>query len=110
MVFVRYIHDGKIVDDFLFCRGHTSRTTAHDVLKVVSVFFTTEGLSWENISGICTDGAPAMLGSRFRFSKLAKKHNPNIVGIHWMIHRQALASKTLSDPLRVHLQTVINIL
>ena len=68
------------------------------------------GLSWENVSGICTDGAPAMLGSRFRFLKLAKKHNPNIVGIHWMIHRQALASKTLSDPLRVHLQTVINIL
>ena len=26
-----------------------------------------------------------------------------------MIHRQALASKTLPDPLRVHLQTVINI-
>ena len=39
MVFVRYIHDGKILDDFLFCRGLTSRTTAHDVLNVVSDFF-----------------------------------------------------------------------
>ena len=45
MVFVRYIQDSKIVDDFLFCRGLTSRTTAHDVLKVVSFFFTTEGLT-----------------------------------------------------------------
>ena len=95
MVFVRYIHDGKILDDFLFCRGLTSRTTAHDVLKVVSDFFTTEGLSWENVVGICIDGAPAMLGSRSGFLKLAKKHNPNIVGIHCMIHRQALASKTI---------------
>ena len=25
MVFVRYIHDGKILDDFLFCRRLTSR-------------------------------------------------------------------------------------
>ena len=70
MVFVRYIHDGKTLDDFLFCRGLTSRT-AHNVLKVVSDFFTTEGLSWENVVGICTDGAPVMLGSRSGFLKLA---------------------------------------
>ena len=108
MVFVRYIHNGKILDDFLFCRGLTSRTTAHDVLKVVSDFFTTEGLSWENVVGICTDGAPAMLGSRSGFLKVAKKHNPYIVGIHCMIH-QALFSKTLPESLRVHLQKVINI-
>ena len=94
MVFVRYIHNGKILDDFLFCRGLTSRTTAHDVLKVVSDFVTTEGLSWENVVGIYTDGAPAMLGSRSGFLKLAKKHNPNIVGIHCMIHHQALFLKT----------------
>ena len=66
-MFVRYIHDGKILDDFLFCRRLTSRTTAHDVLKVVSDFFTTEGFSWENVVGICTDAAPAMLGSRSGF-------------------------------------------
>ena len=45
IVYVRYIHDGKILDNFLFCRGLTSKTTAHDVLKVVSDFFTTEGLN-----------------------------------------------------------------
>ena len=84
MVFVKYIHDGKIVDYFLFCRGLTSRTTVHDVLKVVSNFFTTEGLSWENVVGICTDGAPSMLGSRSGFLKIAKKHNPSIVEIYCM--------------------------
>ena len=109
MVFVKYIHDGKILDDFLFCRGLTSRTTAHDVLNVVSDFFTTEGLTWENVVRICIDAAPAMLGSRSGFWKLAKKHNPNVVGIHRMIHRQVLFSKTLPESLRVHLQTVINI-
>ena len=77
--------------------------------KLLSDFFTTEGLSWENVVRICTDGAPAMLGSHFRFLKITKKYNPSIVGIHCMIHRQALASKTLPDPLRVYLQTVINI-
>ena len=39
MVYVRYIYDGKILYDFLFCRGLTSKTTAHNVLKVVSDFF-----------------------------------------------------------------------
>ena len=73
--------------------------------KLLSNFFTTEGLSWKIIVRICTDGAPAML----RFLKIAKKYNPSIVGIHSMIHRQALASKNLPDPLRVYLQTVINI-
>ena len=109
MVFVRYIHDGKILDDFLFCRWLTSRTTAHDVLKVVSDFFTTEGFQLGERCGICTDAAPAMLGSCSGFWKLAKKHNPNVVGIHCMIHRQVLFSKTLPESLRVHLQTVINI-
>ena len=108
-VFVKYIHDGKILDDFLFCRGLTNRTTVHDVLKVVSEFFPTEGLSWENVIGICDDGATAMLCSRSGFFKLAKKHKANIVGIHCMIHRQALASETLLDPLCVHQRTVINI-
>ena len=101
MVYVRYIYDGKIFDDFLFCRGLTSRTTAHDVLKVVSDYFLQLKVKvGKRVVGICTDGAPAMLGSRSGFLKLAKKHNPNIVGIHCMIHvhRQALASKTLPDP------------
>ena len=93
MVFVRYIHDDKILDDFLFFRGLTSRTTAHDVLKVMSRLFTTESLSWENVVRTCTDGAPAILGSHSGFLKLAKKHKPNIVGIHCMIHRQALLQK-----------------
>ena len=109
MVYVRYIHDGKILDNFLFCCGLTSKTTANDVLKVASDFFTTEGLSWENVVGICTDGAPAMLSSSSGFLKLAKMHNPKIVKMNCMIHRQALASKSLPDLLRVHLQTVINI-
>ena len=109
MVFVRYIHDGKILDDFLFCRGLTSTYCARCFEGSVRLFFTTEGLSWENVVGICIDGAQAVLGSRSGFLKLDKKHNRNIVGIHCMIHRQALASKTVHEPLRIHLQTVINI-
>ena len=50
-----------------------------------------------------------MLGYRSGILELAKKHNSNILGMHCMIHRQALVSKTLPDPLSVHLQTVINI-
>jgi len=50
---------------------------------------------WENLAGFCTDGAPAMLGSRSSLATLVKQKNPTILTTHCIIHRQALASKTL---------------
>ena len=59
-----------------------------------------ENLFWENLLGCCTDGAPAILGTKSRFPARVEKQNPNTKGVHCMIHRHALASKTLPPPLR----------
>jgi len=40
------------------------------------------GLSWKNVVGVRTDGAPAMLGSRLGFVSLAKNKKPSIIGSH----------------------------
>ena len=65
-------------------------------MNIFSEFFEKEELSWSALTGVCTDGAPAMLGSKSGFATLVKKKNPDItIIIYCMIHREALASKTL---------------
>ncbi|XP_066952540.1 zinc finger BED domain-containing protein 5-like [Macrobrachium rosenbergii] len=72
---------------------------ATDVMNAVSSFFDKHGLSWNNLVGITTDGAPAMLGSRSGFQAKVKPKAPNAVGVHCFIHREALASKSLPSGL-----------
>ena len=65
-------------------------------MNIFSEYFEKEELSWSALTGVCTDGASAMLGSKSRFATLVKKKNPDItIIIYCMIHREALASKTL---------------
>ena len=82
-------------------------TKAVDIFEKVSSFFESENLLWENLRRCCTDGAPAMLGTKSGFQAYAKKQNPNTKGVHCMIHRHTLASKTLPPPLREFLDQTI---
>jgi len=43
-----------------------------------SKFFETEGLQWEKLCGVCTDGAPAMLGSKSGFQMKVKEKYPQV--------------------------------
>jgi len=80
MVFVRYIHNKTIQEDFLFCHPLETTTKGSDVLKLVEDFFTAENLDWNKLGSVCTDGAPAILGVRSGFLTLVKKKNPKIIG------------------------------
>ncbi|XP_072378016.1 protein FAM200A-like [Diabrotica undecimpunctata] len=50
-----------------------------------------------------------MTGCRSGFMELAKKKNPRIIGSHCIIHRRALASQTLPEPLNVTLNLATKI-
>uniref|UniRef100_UPI00358DE3FE protein FAM200C-like n=1 Tax=Myxine glutinosa TaxID=7769 RepID=UPI00358DE3FE len=63
----------------------------------------------QSLVGVCTDGAPSMLGSKSGFVTLVKKKNPDVITTHCLIHREALASKTLPAALKVTLETVIRV-
>ncbi|XP_067950224.1 protein FAM200C-like [Watersipora subatra] len=95
MVFARYVHRKTIEKEFLFCSPLTETTTATDIMNLVSDFFSKEHLDWGKLIGVCTDGAPAMVGCRAGFAQLVKEKNPLVVSTHCFIHRQALAAKTL---------------
>ena len=56
------ILEKDIKDNILFCSALETNTTAVDIIEKLAAFFDQEGLDWENICDICTDGAPAMLG------------------------------------------------
>ena len=95
LVYVRYVYEKEFKEEFLLCRELETTTKVQDVFVLIDNFFQENGIEWKNLCGICTDGAPAMLGSRSGFQKLVKDRSPQVTGIHCMIHRQALACKTL---------------
>ena len=72
LVFVRYIHSGDIKEEFLFCSDLKTTTKSVDILEKIRTFFDSENLHWKNVCGVCTDGAPAMLGAQSGFQKKLK--------------------------------------
>ncbi|CAH2226763.1 jg14191, partial [Pararge aegeria aegeria] len=109
IVFVRYIQNETIKDELLFSKELTTTSKASDIMTAISEFFDRHELSWTKLIGVCTDGAPAMLGSRSGFVQLVREKNPNVITIHCFIHRQALAAKTLSNELYDILKLCIKI-
>ena len=105
LVFCRYFTESDMKDNILFCSPLESTTEAVDVMQTLAIFFDQEKLKWENLCGVCTDGAPAMLGARSGLQMLDRDRSPDAVSMHCMIHRQALALKTLPESL----QNVLNI-
>ncbi|XP_042225326.1 protein ZBED8-like [Homarus americanus] len=94
-------------EEYLLCTQLETTTTDVDVMEKLSSFFTANRISWDNCCGVCTDGAPAMMGSKSGFQKRVKEVAPNAKGIHCMIHHFALASKTLPDELCKILEVVV---
>ena len=77
MVYIRYVHDNKFKEEFLFCRELETTTRAQDVFELIDNFFQGNKLEWKDLCGVCSDGAPAMLGSRSGFQKLVKDKSPS---------------------------------
>lgn len=109
IVYVRYIENERMKDELLFSTELVTTTKAVDVMKAMSDFFNKYELSWQKLMGVCTDGAPSMLGSRSGFVQLVREKNADVTGIHCFIHRQALAAKTLPNELNAVLKLCIKV-
>ena len=105
VVYTRYITDGGIKDEFLFCEGLQTTTKAADVFRLLDEFFQRHQIEWEKVGSVCTDGAPAMIGHRSGFAALVKVRVPDLIMNHCVLHRHALAAKTL----RPHLKDVLSV-
>ncbi|XP_067940169.1 zinc finger BED domain-containing protein 5-like [Watersipora subatra] len=85
----------------------TTDITYLSQLMVISEFFEQEELDWGKLVGVCTDGAPEMLGCRSGFVELVKKKNPLTEGTHCFVRREVLAARTLPQSMNDHLTTAI---
>ena len=93
LVYVRYIYEGDFKAEFFFCKPLETTTTAHDVFDTVGSFLQYHDIPLGNVCGVCTDGAPAMLGCRSGFQRLVINASPKAIGTHCMItesHRNSL--------------------
>ena len=74
-----------------FCTARLETSaTAQDVMDSTSNFFDIEGLQWEKLCGVCTDGTPEMLGCKSGFQMKVKEKSSEVRRVHCMIHRYTL--------------------
>ncbi|XP_073533049.1 protein FAM200C-like [Phyllobates terribilis] len=106
-VFVRYVKDNMIKEEFLFCKPLTTTTKAADAKKLVDDFLRDNNLSFDMVSAVCTDGVPVMLGRKSGFGALVKADAPHIIVTHCILHSHALATKTLPPKMAEVLKTVV---
>lgn len=104
LAFIRFIKGGKFVNEFLFCDELESTTKGEDIFNLVNKKILYFHLEWKNFVSVCTDGCPSMRGNRKGFITLVLEENPDVISTHCMIHREALAAKSLPE----NLQAVLN--
>uniref|UniRef100_A0A3B4YYJ5 SCAN domain-containing protein 3-like n=1 Tax=Seriola lalandi dorsalis TaxID=1841481 RepID=A0A3B4YYJ5_SERLL len=109
IVYVQYIEDENLKQDILMSVNLTTTTRGEDIFTAVDSYFSSQNLSYENLVACCSDGAASMMGKNKGFNRRLKETAPHCVIFHCMIHRQALASKKLSDDLSDTLATVVKV-
>ncbi|KAF2345244.1 hypothetical protein FHG87_024000 [Trinorchestia longiramus] len=106
-VFVRYVKDDVIKEDFLFYKPFTTTTKVADVKKLVHNFFKNNSFSCDMVFAVSADRAPVMLGRKSGFSAVVKTDAPHIIVTHCILHRHALATKTLPPKVAEVLKIVV---
>lgn len=91
----------------MYSQSLTAGTTSDDIFNSISEFIQKNDFDWNKLIRLCTDGASAMIGVRSGLAQKLKEKNPTLVSTHCVIHRQALASKTLPQNLRQSLDLAI---
>ena len=106
-LFIRYISNGEVLEELLFCKALQLHTRGEDIFKIIDEFFHDNSISWDKCAGICTDGAVACTGINSGVVKRVKDKAPNAQWTHCFLHRQALVAKSLSEELHDTLNCVI---
>lgn len=104
LAFIRFIKNEKFINEFFFCDELKTTTKGEDIFEVVNKKVLLFKLKWKNCISVCTDGCPSMRGNQKGFVTLVLQENPDIITTHCMIHREALAAKSLPE----NLQSVLN--
>lgn len=102
-IFIRAVDQNlKITEDLLALRAMKDTTRGEDIYKEIVHVFDAFNLNWEKLSGVTTDGAPAMVGNSVGVvakikSELSQKNIDvnNLFTFHCIIHQESLCAKSL---------------
>jgi hypothetical protein len=72
LAFVRFENIGEIMEN-VCCKELPEMTKGQYIFSILSSYLESCGLSWSRCVGICTDGAPSMIGSIKGFVTLVKE-------------------------------------
>ena len=109
LAYVRLIWNSQFMEEMLFCESLETTTTAADIFGTLKKKLDDYGIPMQNIMSVAADGAPAMMGRRTGALKLIKDENPEIVTVHCVVHRENLASQSLSPRLDTIMKSVIKV-
>uniref|UniRef100_UPI00358FC317 protein FAM200C-like n=1 Tax=Myxine glutinosa TaxID=7769 RepID=UPI00358FC317 len=99
LVFARYLAGFAVKEEFLFCSPLKTTTKSVDIMNIMNHFMEENGIEWTKLGSLCTDGALVMMGKRSGFVALVKDKCPDVIVTHCVLHRHALATKTLPNEL-----------
>jgi glutaredoxin-related protein len=96
--------DFNITEKLLALQPLKGTTTSEDIFETFNTVFGRFGLKWSSLSGICTDGAPAMVGARKGLIGMVHErtielqiHPENLTNFHCIIHQQNLCAKSIKS-------------
>ena len=74
-------------------------STGADIFESIIKWITEMNLDLSKLSGVITDGAPAMVGGKKGFDALLHEHiciDKKLIKLHCIIHQEALCAKSLN--------------
>ena len=100
LIFIRSLSpDFEIHEDFLSMESLRGNTQGEDIFEAVKKSCLGSDLDVTCLRGICTDGAPAMLGRKQGFVARLTEYvaedynNKHVTSLHCIIHQEALCAK-----------------
>jgi hypothetical protein len=103
MAYVRYFSPSLkcVTDEFFFSEYLESDSKGEIIFRCMEEYLPEQNISFENITAVATDGAPAMVAT------LLKQKVPHVVTVHCVLHRIHLIAKKLSGELHEALMICI---
>jgi hypothetical protein len=78
------------------CKELPETAKGQDIFNILSSYLESCGLSWNHCVGICTGGAPSVIGSIKSFVTHVRE---KIITTTCLLHREVLVSKTTGEDL-----------
>ncbi|CAI7818639.1 unnamed protein product [Closterium sp. NIES-54] len=96
IIFATFIRENRVVTEFLALLT-VEKCDAASLLYVFVSHLHALGIELAKISGMSTDGASVMMGSKNGLVARLRLRIPHLVSSHCIAHREALAAKDAAD-------------